>query len=165
MSGSSARRLHQVRDVPVLQFLDALEREGRTRAIADEALAAFVVVGREAHRAVHVEAVARRGEALLSALVLLLATRFLRRVRCVRLADERAAPECEAREALDGRRRLRLVAAVFRGASVQVFVLAKPPKGALVDALRDVGDVRLLRLRGFVPAHGVAVLFEDAVNG
>jgi hypothetical protein len=38
----------------------------------------------------------------------------------------------------------RLVAALFGGAVVEVLVLAKPAKRALVDALHDVGDVRLL---------------------
>jgi hypothetical protein len=88
---------------PILQLLDALERERWARTVADESLASFVVVGGgDAHRAVDVKAVVRRGEALLLALVGVVAIRFSRREG---FAEERAACEREPREGIDGRGR------------------------------------------------------------
>ena len=68
MGAPLARHLEQVRDPPVAQHLDPIEREGRPRAVADEALAPEIVVGREAHGAMDVEPVTRRREATLAAL-------------------------------------------------------------------------------------------------
>ena len=63
MGAAWARRLHSITDSAVHQLLDAVDGEGRAGAVLDEAFTAFVVVGRDAHAAVDVEAVARRGEA------------------------------------------------------------------------------------------------------
>jgi hypothetical protein len=92
----------------------------------------------------------------------LVAVRFSRRER---FAEERAAPERDEREGVDGRGRGRLVAALFGRAVVEVAVLAKPAKRALVYALHDAGDVRLLGRLRVVEAHAVAVLLEDAIYG
>jgi hypothetical protein len=48
---------------PVLHHLEALQREGRTGAVTDEALASLIVARLDAHCTVHVEAVVRRREA------------------------------------------------------------------------------------------------------
>jgi hypothetical protein len=54
-----ARDLQQIRNAAVGQALDALERKRRARAVAHEPLAPLVVLGRDAHGAVHVEALER----------------------------------------------------------------------------------------------------------
>lgn len=73
----SGLRHDRVSDAAVLHLLDTFERKRRARAIADEALASFVILGGDTHRAVDIEAVARCGEALLLALVLV-TIRFFR---------------------------------------------------------------------------------------
>jgi len=60
---SLARHLQQVRDPPIAQHLDPIERERRPRKGAHQALATFIVVGREAHGAMDVEPVAGRRQA------------------------------------------------------------------------------------------------------
>jgi hypothetical protein len=116
MGAASARRLHQVRDAAVLHLLDALEREGRARTIPDEALAARVITGGEAHVSVSVEAVVGPREARLLAVQVLAGVLPGREGP----AEEGASREREAREGVDGRVRGRLVAAVFRGTVVEV---------------------------------------------
>jgi hypothetical protein len=162
MGAASARRLQQVRDAAVLQLLDALEREGRPRAIADESLSALVIAGGDAHCAVNVEAVVRRRKAPLLAVQVVVRAVVLRDEGP---AEEGAAREREARERVDGRVRGWLVAAVLRRALVEVAVAAQPGEGAIVDAPRDVGDVGLRRRRRLVDAHALAVLLEDGVDG
>ena len=62
------RDLQAVRHSSIRKHLDAIEREGWARAIAQKELAALVVAGCDAHGTVDVEAVARRREAPLPAL-------------------------------------------------------------------------------------------------
>jgi hypothetical protein len=131
---ASARRLQVIRHAPILHPLDALEREGRARAISDEAFPSLVVASFDAHRAVHVEAVARRRKAWLIAVQVLVGALLGNKGS----ADERATPEREAREGVDECLRGRLVAAVLRGALVEVAVQAQPGEGAIVHAPGDI---------------------------
>ena len=66
MRGSSPRILHSVRHTPVGQQRQALEREGRTRAVPHEPLACLVVVRRHAHCRMDVEPLHRGCEPLFS---------------------------------------------------------------------------------------------------
>ena len=54
--------LHAVRDAAVAEHAEAFESKARTSAVADEALATFVIVGFNAHRGLEVETVAFGGE-------------------------------------------------------------------------------------------------------
>ena len=68
VSASPPRCLHQVRYTPIGQELDSIECEGRAGAVPHEPLAPLNIIRCDAHRAMHVEPVARRGEASLPAL-------------------------------------------------------------------------------------------------
>src|SRR4029453_3758183 len=63
----SARRLHQVQDAAITHDLDAIESEGRSRAIAHEPFAARVITLRDPYGAVDVEAAILRRETSLFA--------------------------------------------------------------------------------------------------
>jgi hypothetical protein len=54
--------LHAVRDAAVAEHAEAFESKARTSAVADEALATFLIVGFNAHRGLEVETVAFGGE-------------------------------------------------------------------------------------------------------
>jgi hypothetical protein len=149
MGAPSTRRLHRVRDASVLQLLDALEREGWARAVANEALAALVVVRCDAPGAVPIEAVVPRREARLVALEVLAGALAGR----AGPAEERACREREGGEGIDGRLRRRVVAALLHGALVEVAALVKPGEGPSMDAAGPVGDVDLRRRRRLVHAH------------
>jgi hypothetical protein len=68
MGAPLPRDLEQIRDPPLAQHLDPIERERRPRAGTHETLATDIVVGREAHGTVNIEPVARRREAPLAPL-------------------------------------------------------------------------------------------------
>jgi hypothetical protein len=162
MGLASARRLVAVRDAPILHQLDAFEGEGRARTGADEALAPRVVAGLDAHRAVDVEAVVRRREARRLAVQVFVAGALF---GSKGPAHERAAPEREAREGVDGRVGGRLVAKGLGGALVEVLVPAQPDERPIVHALGDKGDVGLRRRRRLMGAYTLAVLLEDGIDG
>jgi hypothetical protein len=63
MGTPAARDFQAVRNAPIGEHFDAIERERGACAIAHEPLAARVVTRCDAHRAVHIEAVACGGEA------------------------------------------------------------------------------------------------------
>jgi len=84
----------------VQELLDAIEREGRPRGVADEALAALVVVRRDANGARKVEAVERGREARLLALH--------RRAGAVLRRERLAEEQGRARELREARQRRRV---------------------------------------------------------
>ena len=95
MRACSAWHLHPIADAAVLQLLDAVDGEGGAGTVADESFTAFVVVRRDAHAAVHVEAVVRRAEAAgLAVEALVLA--WVAIVRSKRAREARAAGERKA---------------------------------------------------------------------
>ena len=61
MRGAVTRSLDRVGDATVAQYREALEREGRTRAVADQLFATDIVVGADAHGRVQVESVEQGG--------------------------------------------------------------------------------------------------------
>jgi RNA polymerase sigma factor (sigma-70 family) len=157
-----ARHLQQVGDPPIAQHLDSIERERRTSAIADEALATSIVVGREAHGAMDVEPVARRREAPFTPLEICVRVVFGRK----RSREERAARERELRAPVNRFELGGLVAELLGGALVEVAATAQPAHGAVAHALGDLGNVLLRRRRCLVKAHAAGLhLLEDAVDG
>ena len=68
VSASPRRCLHQVRVAPIGQKLDSIECEGRAGAVPHEPFAPLSIICCDAPRAMHVEPIARGGEASLPAL-------------------------------------------------------------------------------------------------
>src|SRR5262249_52818320 len=98
VGASSAWRLHQVQDAAITRDLDAIESEGRPRAIAHELFAARVITLRDPYAAVDVDAVVLCRETALLAIEVVVVR------SCARggSAEEGAGRERDTREGIDG---------------------------------------------------------------
>ena len=162
MGPSPTRDLQQIRHPSVREPLDSIERERRARAIAHEPLATLVVVSRDAHGTVDVEAVARCREAPLPAFHVCVGISFGRRGS----RKEGAARERELHAPLLRIGLPRLVAAFLGRELVEIAVTTEPAERPVANASRHLLDVILRRRRRLVDTHAAVVgLLEDAEEG
>jgi len=122
VGASFAWNLQLIRYPTVCEHKDATLRERRACAIPHEPLAALVVTRRDAHRAVHIEAVACRGEAPLPAFKV----RVGIVVRLPRAREEGSAGQGKLGAPLDRGRVGGLVAALLGGTLVEVVMTSQP---------------------------------------
>ena len=84
MGAPFTRDLEQIRNPPIAHHRESLERERWSSAVAHEALATEIVVGREAHGTVNIEPIARCRAVAAREIVLERIYHIFRERRCVR---------------------------------------------------------------------------------
>jgi hypothetical protein len=161
--GAVASRLaEQVRDATVGQERDALERDGRARAVTTETLEAFAIAGADRDACMNVEATGLgRPGALDPGAEALVVDRHRRAVRGE--AQEGAAEERHLHARLERRRLGRLVGAL-RGRPLVDDAAAAKPAGH-VHTCGHRRDVLARRRGAFVERDGAVVITkEDAIG-
>ena len=157
--------LDAVGNAAVGQQAEAIEGEARPRAVADEALAPFVVVSFDPHRRLDVEPVELRGERPVL-LPLEAGVAIVRGGRAPAIErGKRAAAEREVGAGVEGAALHTLVAAIFCGTRVEQAVLAEPAKRAIADAPDNAIEHGLGRWRDAVEVNATrAIGGEDSVG-
>ena len=155
----------QIRHAAILEDREALQTEGRTRAVAAQAFESFAVAGTHSDARVKVEARHFRDPRALARTAR--ASLLSRERRAVfREAQTGASKEGQLHAGLERRELRRLVRAICCYALVEEAAAAQPAAHALLDARGDVRDVGTRGRGAFAKHDGASVVRagEDAIR-